>query len=177
MSRRNIPPIGKDEETEEEEENSFEEEEAEEEELPETATHEKGEKGGFLDDPWPALVFVLMLLGFGLVLLTPVDVWNVFRWNFFATYIFVLLFSTGALFGFKIWRRNPGTGLRWGGLFNGITITLCGVLGVIDSLMTIFTGNGLLPESSIPVFAIAIFVVVMCMYSVVLIDRTLKKGY
>ena len=176
MSRRNQPPIEKDDEPEEEEA-SFEEEEGEEEELPEEVTPTKREKEGFLNDPWPALVFVLMVLGFIMVVVTPVDFWNTYRWSIFATYIFVILFSTGSLFGFKIWRLNPGTGLRWGGLFNGVTIAFCGVLGVTDSLMTIFAGSGLLPASSIPVFAVAIFVVVMCMYSVVLIDRTLKKGY
>lgn len=176
MSRRNQPPIEKDDEPEEEEA-SFEEEEGEEEELPEEVTPTKREKGGFLNDPWPGLVFVLMVLGFIMVVLTPVGLWDTYRWSIFATYIFVILFSTGSLFGFKIWRLNPGAGLRWGGMFNGITIGLCGVLGVTDSLMTIFTGAGLLPESSIPVFAVAIFIVVMCMYSVVLIDRTLKRGY
>jgi hypothetical protein len=170
MSRRNLPPIDKDDEPEEEEA-SFEEEEAEE------VTPSEREKGTLLDDPWPALVFVLMVLGFVMVILTPVDLWIAFRWSIFATYIFVILFSTGSIFGFKIWRQNPETGLRWGGLFNGVTIALCGVLGVADSLLTIFTGKGLLPDSSLPVFAIALFVVVMCMYSVVLIDRQLRRGY
>jgi hypothetical protein len=177
MSHRYQPPIEKDDEPEEAEEDSFEELEAEKEEFPEEVTPVEAEEKGFLDDPWPVLVFVLMIVGFIMVLFTPIELWTIYRWSFFATYIFVVVFSIGSTFGFKIWRKNPEAGLRWGGLFNGVTIAFCGVLGVIDSLLTILTGDGVLPGSPIPVFAVTIFVVVMCMYSVVLIDRTLKRGY
>ncbi|RDE13823.1 MAG: hypothetical protein C4K47_05765 [Candidatus Thorarchaeota archaeon] len=175
MSHRYQPPIDKDNETEEEEEASAEE--AEEEELPEEVTPEEGVKQGFLDDPWPRMVFALMVLGFILVIFTPIDMWATYRYSLVGTYVFVILACAGALFAFKIWKKNPGSGLRWGGLFNGITISFCLVLGVTDSLETVFFGSGLFPGVSTPVFAIAIFVVVMCMYSVVLIDRSLKKGY
>jgi len=105
MSHRYQPPIDKDNETEEEEEASAEE--AEEEELPEEVTPEEGVKQGFLDDPWPRMVFALMVLGFILVIFTPIDMWATYRYSLVGTYVFVILVVQALSLHSRYGRRIP----------------------------------------------------------------------
>jgi hypothetical protein len=178
MSRRYTPPVKQDDEFEEEEEASTDEEELEEveEESTQSALAREALGHGFLSDPWPKLTFGIMILGFIMVIFTPVSFWNIYRWNLFGTYAFVILATGGSVFSFRTWKQNPGTGLRYGGFINGILIAVCGAIGTIDALKTIITGSGLLADVSTPLFAVMVFIVVMCMYSVAMVQRMVKRG-
>lgn len=177
MSPRYTPSIDGDDEFEVEEEASSEEEEPEEEEQVEIGIPAEVEIRGALSDPWPTLTFLMMVLGFILVIFTPVDLWYSSHWALFGIYIFTILTSGGVLFALQTWKRNPESGMRYGGIFNGITIGICGILGLADALKTVFFGTGLFPDFSTPIYAISSFVIVLCMYSLVLIQRTTKRGY
>ncbi|RDE11480.1 MAG: hypothetical protein C4K49_11790 [Candidatus Thorarchaeota archaeon] len=134
------------------------------------------EKVPFVDDPWPRIVFFLMVIGFVFVIFTPPAAWAAWSWTFVGAYFLVMLVTAGMTFGFLIWVKNPETNLRFGGFTNMIVILICGMLGVVDTTSLIVVGVPLFPALGTSLMSICTLIVIMCMYSLWLIQRTLSKG-
>lgn len=177
MSRKDMMPT--DDEGIEEEETFPDEEEAEavdEEEAVEFPEPSEEEKVPFIDDPWPRVVFVVMVIGFAFAIFTPPAAWAVWSWTFVSAYFLVMLVAAGCTFGYLIWKKNPGTNLRFGGITNVIVILVCGMLGVVDTTSQVLVGVPLFPALGSSLLSVCTLIVVMCMYSMWLIQRTLSKG-
>jgi hypothetical protein len=126
----------------------------------------------FIEDPWPKTVFILMLIGFGIVLFTPPVVWAAWNYYLLLTYGLIMLVAVASIISIKVWKASVGSRLRYGGLANLIVVLSCGVAGLLDSFVTITTGVPLVTISDTPVLVLAFVIVIFSLYTLWLIQRT-----
>ncbi|MDF1540940.1 MAG: hypothetical protein P1Q69_18740 [Candidatus Thorarchaeota archaeon] len=129
------------------------------------------EPSSFSDDPWPPTVFILILIGFGFVLLTPPIIWS--SWNYYLvlTYGLLVLSAISSVISLGVWNNTQGSRLRFGGLTNLIVVLICGVLGTVDALLMVTTGDSIIPGSG-GILLLAVVIVLFSLYSLWLIQRT-----
>jgi len=127
----------------------------------------------FLKDPWSPGVFVLTLIGIGLVLLTPPAIWNPFRYFILADYFLIVFGFAGIVFSLMTWNRAGTHRLRWAGPSNIIVVLASVTLGIIDSISWIANGVGLFPSIATPLLPLSFMLVVFTMYTLWLVQRSL----
>ncbi len=128
-------------------------------------------KGSFMDDPWPPVAFFLIIIGLLLTTLTPADVWSQHVYYLAATYLLVVFVAISSVISLGVY-RNTATRLRYGGVTTFIVDIVCGIFGIIDTFLVVFTGTPLLLGATTPVLAIAFVIVVFTLYTLWLIQRT-----
>jgi len=154
-----------DEEEEFEEESSFEEIKSYE---PSVGRIEK-----FLRDPWPPLVFIITVIGLGLVLLTPPAIWDPFRYFILADYFLVVFGFVAIVFSLKTWLRAGTHRLRWAGPTNIIVVIASMTIGVLDSISWMLFETGLFPAFETSLLPLCFMLVIFTMYTLWLVQRSL----
>ena len=127
----------------------------------------------FLKDPWSPSVFVLILIGLGLVLLTPPAIWNPFRYFILADYFLIVFGFAGMIFSLMTWSRAGTNRLRWAGPTNIIVVLASVSLGIIDSISWMVNDTGLFPSIATPILPLSFMLVVFTMYTLWLVQRSL----
>jgi hypothetical protein len=127
---------------------------------------------GFILDPWPRIVFVLTIIGLGVVLLTPPAFWAI--WNYFilADYFLIVIVGVAIVFSLITWTRAGTHRLRWAGPSNVIVSLLCGAIGTLDTASWILTGNGLFAGIDTPLIALCMVLVFFSLYTLWLVQRS-----
>ena len=128
----------------------------------------------FLDDPWPRTALILILIGLGFVLLTPNAIWSQWYGYLITTYGLLALVAVSSGISLGVWRDAGGSRLRWGGLTNLLVVLVCGVVGTLDAIWMVTTGESILPGSNTPVLGLAAVIVLFSLYTLWLIQRTFK---
>ncbi|MGQ4912330.1 MAG: hypothetical protein ACP6KW_09200 [Candidatus Thorarchaeota archaeon] len=161
---------------------SFPDEEEEEEEIDEedvdieeeyVVSKSRGEQvAEFVKDPWPKTTFVLMLIGFVLVFLTPPDFWAAWRYLIIANYILVVMGGVGLVYSLITWSKSEGDRLRWAGITN-IFVVLAGVIiGVIDTASWILLGTSVVPGFDTSLLGFCFVLVLFSLYSLWMIQKS-----
>ncbi len=127
----------------------------------------------FLKDPWSPLVFVIMLIGFGLVLLTPPAIWNPFRYFILADYFLIIIGIVGVVFSLITWSRAGTHRLKWAGPTNIIVVLASVSLGILDSISWIVNEVGLFPTIETSLLPLSFMLVIFTMYTLWLVQRSL----
>jgi hypothetical protein len=127
---------------------------------------------GFLSDPWPGIVFILTIIGLGVVLITPPAIWAV--WNYFilADYFLIVLVGVAIIFSLVTWSKAGGHRLRWAGPTNVIVALLCGSIGTLDSASWMLSGTGLFAGVDTPVISLCMVLTVFSLYTLWLVQRS-----
>lgn len=163
------------EENEEEEEEMFfpdeDEEEREERQRPPPERF-MDDTHNFMEDPWPPAAFILILIGFGFTLLTPIDLWSQHVYYLVTTYLLIVFVVIASIISLGVWKKAGGSRLRFGGLTNLLVVLICGVFGTLDTLLVVFTGVPLIQGTTTPVLLLAFVIVIFSLYSLWLIQRT-----
>ena len=129
-------------------------------------------ESSLLDDPWPMTAFVLIIIGFGFTLLTPADIWSANVYYLVITYLLLVFVAVASVISLNVWREAGGSRLRFGGLTNLIVVIVCGIFGLVDTILVVTTGLPLIPGTNTPVLALAFVIVLFSLYSLWLIQRT-----
>jgi hypothetical protein len=126
----------------------------------------------FLSEPWPGVVFILTIIGLGVVLITPPAVWAI--WNYFilADYFLIVLVGVAIIFSMVTWTKARGHRLRWAGPTNIIVALLCGVIGTLDSISWMLSGTGLFVGLDTPVISLCMVMTVFSLYTLWLVQRS-----
>jgi hypothetical protein len=127
---------------------------------------------GFMLDPWPRIVFILTIIGLGVVLLTPPAFWAV--WNYFilADYFLIVFVGVAIVFSLITWTKAGTHRLRWAGPTNVIVALLCGGIGTLDTASWIMTGTGLFAGIDTPLISLCIVLVFFSLYTLWLVQRS-----
>ena len=166
-------PDDEDEEEEEEYEDESEEDEyLDEDELPPMGFKER--VAGFIEDPWPKTVFLLMLIGFGMVLVTPYGLWAFYRYAIFGVYFLVVLASVGAVYAMITWIRAGADKLRFAGITNLAVVLLAAIIGFLDTAAWILLGVSIIPGYNASLLLICYILVVFSLYSLWMIQKSLN---
>lgn len=135
---------------------------------------ERGRKGfsGLMIDPWPRVVFILTLIGLGIVFLTPTAIWSV--WNYFilGNYLLIVFVGVAIVFSMVIWSKAGTHRLRWAGPTNVIVVLLCGAIGTLDTASWMSSGAGIFAGIETPLLSLLIMLVIFSLYSLWLIQRS-----
>ncbi len=149
-------------------ENEYDEAETTEEILPPPSG---GRLSRFLNDPWPTATFILMILGFVIVLFTPYEVWSQWSWMLVGAYFMWILVIVGFVFSTQVWRKSSGSKMRFVAIAIFIVILTVGILGTIDLGLWILISTPLLPGLEAPLLYGTNAIVVFCLYSLWLLQR------
>ncbi|MHA1907544.1 MAG: hypothetical protein ACW98Y_09645 [Candidatus Thorarchaeota archaeon] len=165
------------EDIDEEEEDTFPDEadydEGEADNYPERTYAEPEERlESFLDDPWPRMAFILIVIGLGLVILTPNAIWSTWYLYLITTYGLIVLAGVASIISIGVYRNAEGSRLRWGGITNLLVVLISGAVGVADAVSIVTTGSSILVGSSTPLLALCVVIILFSMYTLWLIQRT-----
>jgi hypothetical protein len=127
---------------------------------------------GFILDPWPRIVFILTIIGLGVVFITPPAFWAL--WNYFilADYFLIVFVGVAIVFSLATWSKAGTHRLRWAGPTNAIVALLCGGIGTLDTASWIFSGAGLFAGIDTPLISLCIVIVFFSLYTLWLVQRS-----
>ncbi len=129
----------------------------------------------FFKNPWPKTVLFLTLIGLGIVLLTPVNVWSVWNYTLLGTYGLVIIASVGTIIGLRIWFTTEGSRLKYGGIANAIVVIICAVVGALDTAFWVTLSRSFIPQvSDSPFLSFLLVIQIFCLYSIWLLRRVIR---
>jgi hypothetical protein len=184
--KREDEPFFEDDHDEDEEDEAFPDEDTEDEDYAEVEVVKEDEtpfadlygsepKGSrmsrLLADPWPRIVFVLTIIGLGVVLLTPPAIWAV--WNYFilSDYFLIVLVGVAVIFSLVTWSRAGGHRLRWAGPTSAIVALLCGSIGTLDSANWMLYDTSLIAGVDTPLIPLCMVLTLFSLYTLWAIQR------
>lgn len=158
------------------EDEDFEENEEEETELEDFRSYESEGLSGlakFLVDPWPPTVFLITIIGLGIVLLTPDFIWAPNRYSIIGIFFLILMSLVGIVFSLITWNRAGTHRLRWAGPVNIIVILAAGGVGTVDTASWILNGTGIVAGLDQSLFLLCMMLVFFSIYMLWMIQRSL----
>jgi hypothetical protein len=128
--------------------------------------------GKFMEDPWPSATFILMLIGFAIVLATPPAVWEVWLYLIEGLYFTFILGVVTIVFAIQTIMRNPEGKLRYIGYGVAIMALFAITIGVLDTTSWVVSGQSILPFTNTPLTALTVTLLVFGLYSLWLFQRS-----
>ncbi|MHA1769904.1 MAG: hypothetical protein ACTSV3_08695 [Candidatus Thorarchaeota archaeon] len=160
---------------EEEEEEEYDEDIDIEEEI--VVSMSRGEQvSEFVNDPWPRTTFVLMLIGFVLVFLTPPDFWAAWRYLIIANYILVVMGGVALVYSLTTWSKSEGDRLRWAGITNIFVVIAGVVVGLIDTASWMLLGTSVIPSLDTSLLGFCFVLVLFSLYSLWMIQKSFDSA-
>ncbi len=161
-----------------EEDDAFPDEEPEEktrlDELPSPITESK--LAGFMEDPWLKMAFFLAIIGLIIVIFTPPEIWNPWRYLIVGNYIVIVFAAVGTIFGLKIWREGGNSNLRFGGPTNMILMLACAAVATLDTISWITVNASFIPGFAVSLIPSLLMIIIFCFYTLWLIQRVITSA-
>ncbi|TFG32951.1 hypothetical protein EU528_01990 [Candidatus Thorarchaeota archaeon] len=127
----------------------------------------------FMADPWPPTVFLITIIGLGIVLFTPPAIWDPNRYGILGVFFLIVAALVGIVFSLITWSRAGTHRLKWAGPVNIAVIVLATGFGVIDTGSWILNGVGMFPELDTPLILLCFMLVFFSLYMLWMIQRSL----
>ncbi len=143
------------------------------EQLPADSTPSRLQK--FVDDPWPTATFILMILGFIIVLGTPVPVWSQWNWMLVGMYFLWILVTVTIIVSLGIWNAPVKSKIRFAGLTTiALALAAC-VAGTLDTILFVGSGGGLIQGMEGTLLSASSVIVVLSLYSLWLVQKVVQS--
>jgi hypothetical protein len=126
----------------------------------------------FIDDPWPPLAFVMVLVGFAVIMPWPPTVW--FAWSYFILGLYAILIISGAaaVLSLEAWVRSPTRSRYLGPVFL-IALIAVVLMAIVDTMSWIQTGASIIPELTGPyLLQLALLVDIFSVYTMWIVRRS-----
>ncbi|MFX0107106.1 MAG: hypothetical protein ACFE7R_02390 [Candidatus Hodarchaeota archaeon] len=139
-------------------------------------TREPSERwSDFLADPWPRVVFALLIIGFVIILLTPYPIW--YEWNYFliGLYFLVILTAAASVFSLQTGMKAETHRIYYAGILCVIIALAGGTIGVVDTLSWVGFGQSVFPGLVTPILSLSSVVVIFAVYTLWLLTRTFSE--
>lgn len=146
------------------------------EEVKEVRTYDDDSISGFakfMSDPWPPTAFIITLIGLGLVLLTPPEIWAPNRYGLIGIFALLGASLVGIVFSLITWKRAGTHRLRWAGPVNIIVILIASGFGVVDTFSWILYNAGMIAGLDQPLILLCFMLVFFSLYMLWMIQRSL----
>ncbi|MGY5880033.1 MAG: hypothetical protein RTV31_07265 [Candidatus Thorarchaeota archaeon] len=127
----------------------------------------------FIGEPWPLTVFIITVIGLGIVLLTPHEIWAPHRYGILGAFFLIVAALAGIVFSLITWNRAGTHRLKWAGPVNIIVIIISTAVGIIDTASWILTGFGMIPALDTPLILLCFMMVFFSLYMLWMIQRSL----
>jgi hypothetical protein len=158
----------------EDEEDTFLEVEAEVTSVDERSYPVLGETPSFIDNPWPKVTLVLILIGLGFTLLTPPAIWSDWVYFLLVNYLLIVMAGAGSAYSVKVWKTASGSRLKYGGITNLVVVIAAAIIGTLDTISWMINGTSIVAGVNTPILALATVIVLFSLYSLWLIQRTFQ---
>jgi hypothetical protein len=140
-----------------------------EEDFPEEVEHafmerRKSRFTNFLEDPWPKTAFILILVGFAIILPWPESIWFTWLYHIIALYVLTILGVVAIVYSLKAWITSS-TKIRFIGMLFIIISIVSLVVGFIDTIAWALTGFSFIPALQTPLVVLFIVVEVFLIYT------------
>jgi hypothetical protein len=119
---------------------------------------------GFLEDPWPKTAFILILVGFAIILPWPESIWFTWLYHIIALYVLSILGVVAIIYSLKAW-VSASTRIRFIGLFFIIISIVSLAVGFIDTVAWALTGYSFIPALQTPLVVLFIVIEVFLIYT------------
>ena len=127
----------------------------------------------FISDPWPPAVFLITVIGLGIVLLTPAEIWAPHRYSVLGIFFLIVAGLVGVVFSLITWARAGTHRLKWAGPVNIIVVLLAVGVGIADTLSWILSGASIVPALDSPLILLCFMLVFFSLYMLWMIQRSL----
>ncbi|MFX1368263.1 MAG: hypothetical protein ACFFAY_06685 [Promethearchaeota archaeon] len=128
--------------------------------------------GKFMEDPWPTATFVLMLIGFAIVLGTPPAIWEIWLYLIEGLYFTFILGVVAIVLSIQTVMRNPVGRMKYVGYGVLLMALFAVALGFLDTASWVVTGHSILPFTDTPLTALTMTLLVFGLYSLWLFQRS-----
>ncbi|MHA1936274.1 MAG: hypothetical protein ACW97A_13445 [Candidatus Thorarchaeota archaeon] len=128
----------------------------------------------FIENPWPKVTLVLILIGLGFTLLTPPSIWSDWVYFLVVNYLLIVMAGAGAAYSVKVWKTAEGSRLKYGGITNLIVVIAAAIIGTLDTISWMINGTSIVAGVNTPILALAAVIVLFSLYSLWLIQRTFQ---
>jgi hypothetical protein len=118
----------------------------------------------FLEDPWPKTAFILILIGFGIILPWPESIWFTWLYHIIALYVLSILGVVAIVYSLKAW-ITASTRIRFIGMTFIIISIVCLAVGFVDTTAWALTGYSFIPALQTPLVVLLIVVEVFLIYT------------
>ena len=127
----------------------------------------------FMADPWPPTAFIITIIGLGLVLLTPHDIWAPNRYGIIGVFALLGMSLVGLVFSLITWQRAGTHRLKWAGPVNIMVILAAAGIGVVDTFSWILYNTGMIVGLDQPLILLCFMLVFFSLYMLWMIQRSL----
>ncbi len=118
----------------------------------------------FLEDPWPKTAFVLILIGFAIILPWPETIWFTWLYHIIALYVLSILGVVAMVYSLKAW-ITTSTRIRFIGMTFIVISVVCLIVGFIDTIAWAITGNSFIPALQTPLVVLLVVIEVFLIYT------------
>ena len=129
-----------------------------------------------MEDPWPPATFILMLIGFTLVLATPAAIWEVWLYLLEGLYFTLILTVVACVFSLQTIVQSAGSRMRYAGFFVLLISLIAAAVGFADTMSWVLNGESLLPNLGTPLTTVSVTVLVFGLYSLWLFQRSTTQS-
>ncbi|NHJ12829.1 MAG: hypothetical protein EAX95_04095 [Candidatus Thorarchaeota archaeon] len=130
----------------------------------------------FMEDPWPSATFILMLIGFAIILATPSAIWEVWLYLLEGFYFTLILTVVACVFALQTMVRSAGSRMRYAGIFVLLISLIAAAVGFADTMSWVLNGQSILPNLGTPLTTVSVTVLIFGLYSLWLFQRTSSKS-
>jgi hypothetical protein len=118
----------------------------------------------FLEDPWPKTAFILILIGFVIILPWPEAIWFAWLYHIIALYLLSILSVVAIVYSLKAW-ITTSTRIRYIGMTFIIISVVCMIVGFIDTIAWASTGYSFIPALDTPLVVLLVVIEVFLIYT------------
>ncbi|MHA2385432.1 MAG: hypothetical protein ACXAEE_04395, partial [Candidatus Thorarchaeota archaeon] len=118
----------------------------------------------FLQDPWPKTAFILILIGFAIILPWPEPIWFTWLYHIIALYVLSILGVVAIVYSLKAW-ITVSTRIRFIGMTFIIISVVCIAVGFIDTIAWAITGSSFIPALQTPLVVLLVVIEVFLIYT------------
>jgi hypothetical protein len=134
----------------------------------------KGRINELLNDPFPYLGIPLTIIGLLIVLLTPIGIWEIFRYMIAGEYLLLVLAAVASYFALRVWYARRTGWLRFGGPTNILVIWATFAISTADLLSWMISGVSIFGLTE-PLVTTGLIIILFCFYSLWLIQRSIER--
>jgi hypothetical protein len=118
----------------------------------------------FLEDPWPKTAFILILIGFVIILPWPETIWFTWLYHIIALYLLSILSVVAIVYSLKAW-ITTSTRIRFIGMTFIVISVVCMIVGFIDTIAWAITGYSFIPALDTPLVVLLVVIEVFLIYT------------
>ncbi len=125
----------------------------------------------FVADPWPRVTFILIIVGFAVILPWPAEVWFQHNYLILGYYVSMIFGLVGIALSLEAWVKSQ-TRVRYVGPAFIIAILITAAVGTADTISWAMNGASILYGIDTPLVSLTVLIGIFAVYSMWIVRRS-----